>query len=186
MKILGIDEVGRGSVAGPLVLGGCVFKDVDDEYLRKIKDSKKLTPKKREEIFEYLKQHSYCTISIISNIYIDEHGISAAIKKGVREVYDVLKDKADITIFDGNWDPILEQGFITKVNADESIKEVSAASIIAKVSRDRIMSEHYAQQYPQYLFEKHKGYGTKEHRDLIKQYGRCEIHRKSFKIRGYD
>jgi len=70
--------------------------------------------------------------------------------------------------------------------ADAHIKQVSAASVIAKVTRDRMMKEFFSKKYPQYLFEKHKGYGTKEHRDLISQYGRCDIHRKSFRIRGYD
>lgn len=184
--ILGVDEAGRGSLAGPLVVAGCIFKEVNEEHSKKIHDSKKMSQKLREEMFNYLKSHAHLAVSIISNKEIDEYGISRAVEEGVREVYTKLKDRADLTIFDGNWDPIMEKGFHTLIDADQHIKEVSAASIVAKVTRDKIMSERYAKEYPQYLFEKHKGYGTQEHRDLIKQYGRSEIHRDTFKIKGYD
>lgn len=183
--ILGCDEAGRGGLAGPLVVAGCIFKDVDEAHLKKMRDSKKMSPKLREEMFGYLKEHAHLAISIISNKEIDEYGISKAVEEGVREVYTKLKHKADLTIFDGSWDPIVEKGFHTMIDADQHVKEVSAASIVAKVTRDRIMVK-LSEDYPQYLFEKHKGYGTREHRDLIQQYGRSDIHRNTFKIKGYD
>jgi ribonuclease HII len=186
-RILAIDEAGRGPLAGPLVVAGCIFKHtIDEEHLAKIRDSKKISEKKRNELFNYIKTHSHFKISIIHSEEIDEIGINGAVERGVREVYETLKHKAVFTIFDGSWDPIIEKGFLVMTDADEHVKQASAASILAKVTRDKIMSEYFAKKYPQYLFEKHKGYGTKEHRELIKQYGRCKIHRKSFKIRGYD
>lgn len=184
-NVLGIDEAGRGPLAGPLVVAGCIFKDVDEEHLKKIRDSKKMSEKLRNEMFDYLKDHAHLAVSIIHNEQIDQYGIGKAVEEAVREVFYKLRDKASVTIFDGSWDPILEKGFHAMVDADEHVKEVSAASVIAKVTRDRMMIK-YADKYPQYLFEKHKGYGTREHRDLIKQYGRCELHRKSFRIKGYD
>lgn len=96
-----------------------------------------------------------------------------------------MSGKFDIAILDGNKDPIEKSNFHTLTDADQYVKEVSAASIIGKVVHDKYMYE-YAKRYPNYLFEKHKGYGTVEHRNLIKEYGRCPIHRKSFKIKGYD
>lgn len=186
-KILGIDEAGRGPLAGPLVVAGCIFKDsIEEEYIKKIRDSKKMSEKSRNEMFEYLKHHAILKVSIQHSDIIDDIGINGAVEVAVREIYEGLKDQADLTIFDGSWDPIIEKGFIVMTDADAHVKEVSAASVIAKVTRDRLMVDFFSKKYPQYLFEKHKGYGTKEHRDLIKQYGRCEIHRKSFKIRGYD
>lgn len=186
-KILGIDEAGKGPLAGPVVIAGCVFKpEIDMDRLNKVRDSKKMTEKARNEAFEYIKENSFLSIAIINNKEIDKLGINKAIKKGVKQVYNKLKDKVDITIFDGSWDPVMEKGFYTLVGGDNKVKEISAASVVAKVVRDKIMCEDYAQKYPQYLFEKHKGYGTKEHRDLIKEHGRCEIHRTSFRIKGYD
>lgn len=145
-----------------------------------------MSEKNRESSFEYLKHHTISKISIIHSEIIDDIGINGAIEVAVAEIYDALKNKAELTIFDGTWDPIVEKGFMTMKDADQHIKQVSAASVIAKVTRDRMMKEFFSKKYPQYLFEKHKGYGTREHRDLIKQYGRCDLHRKSFRIKGYD
>lgn len=186
-KILGIDEVGRGSLAGPLVVASCIFTEkIPEEILNKIKDSKKLSIKKREEMFEYLKEHTYHKLEIINSDKVDALGISGAVRLAVNKLYTKAIGKFDISIFDGDWDPVNQDDFFVFSKADDKVKEVSAASIVAKVARDRIMTEHYSIEYPEYLFEKHKGYGTKEHRDLIKEHGRCKIHRKSFKIKGYD
>ena len=195
LRILGIDEAGqlrltiiilsKGPLAGPVVVGGCIFKSIDDAHLLKIRDSKKMSKKLREEMYEYLKGHAHCAVSIQSAAKIDKIGISGATALGIEEVYNKLKNKADITIFDGNWDPIKEDGFHTLVKGDDKVKEISAASIIAKVTHDKIL-DNYAKHYPEYAFDEHHGYGTKKHRDSIIEHGRCPIHRRSFKVKGYD
>lgn len=166
-------------------MAGVVFKDVEEEKKLKIRDSKKMSEKARNEMFDYLKKHAHCAISIQNAERIDSIGITGALAEGVREVYNKLKNKAEITIFDGSWDPIEEDGFYTLIDADDKVKEASAASIIAKVVHDRIMYK-YAEKYPEYMFEQHKGYGTKLHREMILEYGRSPIHRKTFKVKGYD
>lgn len=184
-KVLGIDENGKGPLAGPLIVTGVVFKDVDDDIKQQIKDSKKLSEKKRNELYEYLLKHTHHAVKIKHADRIDLIGIDGCWREAIQEIYDELSGKFDIAILDGNKDPIDKQNFHTLIDADQYVKEVSAASIIGKVVHDKYMYE-YAKKYPVYLFEKHKGYGTTEHRNLIKEHGRCPIHRKSFKIKGYD
>jgi len=185
-KVLGCDEAGRGPLAGPVIIAGIVFKDGFDEDIKKqIKDSKKLSENKRNELYKYIINNSYYSVKIKSAKNIDEKGIWNCIALSINEIYEELKQYSDITIFDGNQDPVNKLNFNTLINADQYVKEVSAASIVAKVIHDKLMYE-YAKKYPEYLFEKHKGYGTAEHRNLIKEYGKCPIHRKSFKIKGYD
>ena len=171
--ICGIDEAGRGPLAGPLVVAGVVFT----KKVYKLNDSKKLTAKRREELFDRICKNSIYKIVMIDNEEIDTIGISTAIAKALRQI--VASIKADSYIFDGNTN-FGVQGIQTQIKADESIKEVMAASILAKVTRDRLMCE-YDKLYPQYGFCKHKGYGTKEHIEAIRRYGLCPIHRKSFK-----
>jgi len=184
-RVLGIDENGRGPLAGPLIVTGVIFKDVDDDIKQQIKDSKKLSEKKRNELYVYLLKHTQHVVKIKHADRIDSIGIDGCWREAIQEIYDDLTDKFDVAILDGNKDPINKINFHTLIDADQYVKEVSAASIIGKVVHDKYMYE-YAKKYPVYLFEKHKGYGTVEHRNLIKEYGRCPIHRKSFKIKGYD
>ncbi len=173
--VCGIDEAGRGALAGPLVVAGVILK----RRIEGLKDSKKLSFKKREELFELIIKKAQYKIVFIDNRFIDENGISKALKKALEEIKSSLL--ADKYIIDGN------SNFKVKdveplIKADNKIYQVSAASILAKVSRDRFMIE-IDKKYPLYDFKNHKGYGTKEHVNLIRKYGYCEIHRKSFKIK---
>ena len=181
MAICGIDEAGRGPIAGPMVFAGVVFKKniKKGKWFDNLTDSKKLSFKKREELFEIIKENSIYHIVFKSNKEIDIKGLSKCIQESLIEIKSKLK--ADKYLFDGNSNFKVE-GIETIIKGDLKIKEISAASILAKVSRDRYMIE-ISKKYPQYNFEKHKGYITKEHKQLIKKYGLCEIHRKSFKLK---
>ena len=173
--ICGIDEAGRGPIAGPLVMAGVVLK----ENIDGLNDSKKLTEKKREELFEKIIQKSDYKIVEVDNKTIDEKGLSFAIKFCLNEIVNSLQ--ADRYIFDGNSKfgiEILE----TMIKGDSKVAEISAASILAKVTRDRFMKS-IANNYPNYSFAKHKGYITKQHIAEIKKYGFSDIHRKSYKLK---
>jgi len=178
MEICGIDEAGRGPIAGPLVVAGCKFiKEIKN--LEEIDDSKKLSEKKREELFEIIKQNSVYHIVFVDNNTIDEKGLSFAINFALNEIKTKIKAKK--YLFDGN-SSFGVKGIETIIKGDSKIKQIAAASILAKVSRDRFMKE-ISKKYPEYNFEKHKGYITKEHIELIKKHGFCEIHRKSYKLK---
>ncbi len=178
MEICGIDEAGRGPIAGPLVMAGCVLlKKIDG-----LNDSKKLSEKKREELFEKIKQNSIYHIVMIDNNTIDKKGLSFAINYALREIKNKIKAKR--YLFDGNSN-FGVSGIETIIKGDLKIKEISAASILAKVTRDRFMIE-MDKLYPKYNFKQHKGYITKEHIELIKKYGFCEIHRKSYKLKALE
>jgi len=179
-SFIGIDEAGRGPLAGPVVVAGVYLtKDIID-----LNDSKQLSEKKRSELFPIIKENSIYSISIISPEVIDEINILQATKKGMVEVAKaILKQKADIDVLliDGNQKidiDIIEQMPIIK--GDSLSKSIAAASILAKVTRDKIMIE-YAKQYPNYGLEKHKGYPTKDHIKAIEKHGVLDIHRKTFK-----
>ena len=153
--------------------------------MKKIRDSKKMSEKQRDKSFSYLIKNAHCAVSIQNADKIDKIGISKCVATGVMEVYDKLKQYANITIFDGNWDPVGTADFHTMIKADDHLKECMAASVIAKVTHDKIIYK-IAETYPEYEFGQHKGYGTKRHRELIIEHGRCSEHRKTFKIKGYD
>ena len=173
--ICGIDEAGRGPIAGPLVMAGVILKEKIDG----LNDSKKLTEKKREELFEKIIQKSDYKIVEVDNKTIDEKGLSFAINFCLNEIVNSLQ--ADRYIFDGNSKfgiEILE----TMIKGDSKVAEISAASILAKVTRDRFMKS-IAHNYSNYSFAKHKGYITKQHIAEIKKYGFSDIHRKSYKLK---
>ncbi len=177
-KLCGIDEAGRGPIAGSLVMAGVVLnKSIDG-----LNDSKKLTQKKREILFEHIIKESRYHIVSFSAAKVDEFGISKCLKEGLLEIISTIK--ADNYLFDGN-STFGVSNLKTMIKADAKIAEVSAASILAKVTRDRQMVE-FAKIYPQYKFEKHKGYGTALHVRLIKEHGYCNIHRKSFRIKALE
>lgn len=186
--IVGIDEAGRGPLAGPVSAGAVFVSERDFKELRKnklIKDSKLLSEIKRKEVFEQIindKRFKW-GIGIISEKIIDKVNILEATKlamiKAVKDLERKNKIKADFLILDGKMKINLEIEQKSIVAADRKVFSVSVASIIAKVRRDELMLK-YDKLYPQYNFKKHKGYGTKEHIEKIKEYGRCEIHRKSF------
>lgn len=175
MKLCGIDEAGRGPLAGPLYIAGVIL----DEAIQGLGDSKKLSEKKREALFDEIRSKSRFHISRFSAEQIDTFGISKCLSAGLREIMEALGE-ADY-LYDGN-SKFGVSGIRTMIKADATIAEVSAASILAKVSRDREMVE-LAPLYPQYGFEGHKGYGCASHIEAIRQYGYCEIHRKSFKLK---
>ncbi len=187
MEICGIDEAGRGPIAGPLVVAGCAFKTENKKYkmqnwFKELTDSKKLSEKKREELFETIKEHSIYHIVFVDNKTIDKKGLSFAINFALKEIKDKIKAKK--YLFDGN-SSFGVNGIETLIKGDLKIKEISAASILAKVSRDRYMLE-IDRIYPQYNLKKHKGYITKEHIELIKKYGYSEIHRKSYRLKALE
>ena len=176
--LCGIDEAGRGPLAGPLVVAGVILHQKVDG----LNDSKKLTEDKREKLFDLIIENSAYEIIFTDNHTIDEIGISRAISDSIEMILEKLQPS--IAIMDGNTNfGIL--GVQALVKADSKVPEVSAASILAKVSRDRYMMEIDAK-YPEYGFKQHKGYGTKSHIEQIRIYGRSELHRFSFQIRGLD
>jgi ribonuclease HII len=177
--LCGIDEAGRGPLAGPLVMAGVVLC----EPIEGLDDSKKLTPKRREALFERITNTARYHIVRFDAEEIDARGISACIAEGLRRIRACFGDEV-VYLFDGN-SSFGVAGIVTMIKADGKVPEVSAASILAKVTRDREM-ERAALRYPQYGFEKHKGYATKAHYDALLRYGRCAIHRKSFRVKGLD
>ena len=175
-KILcGIDEAGRGPLAGPLVMAGVILHN----EVAGLNDSKKLSEKKRESLFDLIIKNSTFHIVRFDATQIDELGISACLASGLRDIMQNLGE-ADY-LFDGN-STFGVSGLRTLIKADALIQEVSAASILAKVTRDREMME-LAVIYPDYGFADHKGYGTASHVQAIREYGYCDIHRKSFKLK---
>jgi len=178
MSLCGIDEAGRGPIAGPMAVAGVVFKS----KVEGLNDSKVLSEKKREALFDIIKENSYYHIVFTDAKTIDEKGLSACIKNSIIEIMKNIK--AQNYLMDGNT-AFGISNLTFKIKADATVPEVSAASILAKVSRDRLMCK-VASSYPEYNFEKHKGYGTKAHVEAIKEHGYCDIHRRSFKLKALE
>jgi ribonuclease HII len=191
-KVVCLDESGRGCVAGPVVATAVMIKPKLKLDLQKLKievrDSKKLSPQKREEIFKILKQSKTVEwgIGIVSEKKIDKINIKnateLAMEKALRNLEKKIKKKVDFLIVDGNHlgsKKLKAKNHKLIVKADEKVFSCALASIVAKVIRDRMMKK-YAKKFPQYGFEKHKGYLTKLHLKMLKKYGPCKIHRKSF------
>ena len=176
--ICGVDEAGRGPLAGPVYAAAVILPE--GLLIEGVNDSKKLTEKKREELFDVIKEKAaaYC-IASASVEEIEELNILGATMLAMKRAVEGLSVKADFAMIDGNKKPPLEIPCEAIVKGDAKSESVAAASILAKVSRDRYMLE-MAEKYPVYSFEKHKGYGTKVHREAILEYGPCEIHRPSF------
>ncbi|WP_457564404.1 ribonuclease HII [Caminibacter sp.] len=167
-------------------MAGCVISEKckvkNEKWYEMLTDSKKLSEKKREELFEIIKQNSIFHIVFVDNKTIDKKGLSFAIKFALKEIKNTIKAKK--YLFDGN-SSFGVSGIETVIKGDLKIKEISAASILAKVSRDRFMIE-MDKKYPQYNFKKHKGYITKEHIELIKKFGYSEIHRTSYRLKALE
>jgi len=186
--LIGIDEVGRGPLAGPLTLCACrVGADFDFGHFKKIKDSKKLSSQKRQEWFEKistLRAKGLVTfaLSSVDAEEIDSMGLSHCIKKAIRNILDELVASPLETEIRLDGSLYAPKEFIfqkTIIRGDEKEPIISAASIIAKVTRDRVMTE-FSEMYPLYGFDAHKGYGTTSHIKAIKAYGTTPIHRKTF------
>jgi ribonuclease HII len=174
----GVDEAGRGPLAGN-VYAAAVILDINNPIIG-LADSKKLSEKKREQLFDEIitKALSY-HIAIANTLEIDSLNILQATMLAMKRAIEGLHIKADVALIDGNRAPKVNLQCQTIIGGDGTIAAISAASILAKVSRDREMLK-MDQLYPKYGFAKHKGYGTKEHLQALEQYGPCVIHRKSF------
>lgn len=177
-SVCGIDEAGRGPLCGP-VCAAAVILPIDCE-IEGINDSKKISEKKREIIFEVIKEKALAySVCMVDAKTIDEINILQATFMAMRGAYEGLGVKCDIALIDGNQKPGLPCEERTIVKGDAKSISIAAASILAKVSRDRYMREVDGK-YPQYQFSKHKGYGTKLHYEMIAEYGICEEHRRTF------
>jgi ribonuclease HII len=177
--ICGIDEAGRGPLAGPVVVASVIMpKDSMIEY---VNDSKKVSEKRREELYEtIIKEAIAYGVGIVDENTIDEINILNATKEGVTASIKELKVKPDLIIVDAlKGIDTLQIPYMSIIKGDAKCYSISAASIIAKVTRDRIMRK-YDEIYPEYGFAKHKGYGTAMHIQKIKEIGSCPIHRKTF------
>ena len=182
--VVGIDEAGRGPLAGP-VCAGAVLIDESSQLHPFVRDSKMMTEKRREDVFEYIKENCIAYgIGMIDSVVIDELGIQEAVKmameEALRQVEKKIKSRVDYLIVDGTNVSIISGYHMRKIKAgDLKHYSISAASILAKVTRDRFMRD-IAKEYPVYCFEKHVGYGTKLHMENLLKYGPCSIHRRSF------
>lgn len=176
--VCGIDEAGRGPLAGDVFAAAVIFDE--GVFVEGINDSKKLTEKKREALFDEIisKARAYC-IASASVEEIERLNILQADFLAMERAYSGLDVKAGIVLVDGNQLPALDAQMRYVIKGDAKSASIAAASILAKVSRDRYMKQ-MAEKYPQYGFEKHKGYGTKAHYAAVDEFGLCEIHRKSF------
>jgi len=178
-NIAGLDEAGRGAWAGPIVASAVILPP--KLKIIGLRDSKLLSPGRREALYVNIKKNAVgIGIGIVSEKIIDNQGIISATRQAFLQAIDGLVGQADYLLIDGIkiFDHNLPYEFF--VNGDKKIMSISAASIIAKFTRDNILNE-YHKQYPEYSFDKHKGYGTKLHQEKILQHGVCAIHRISFK-----
>ena len=178
--VVGIDEAGRGPLAGPVTVSAVILNP--DYHNNKIQDSKKLSSLQREKLFSEIIENSLAHEVInLSSKEVDKINIRQATLKAMQMAASKILEKYPNAVFliDGNMD--LGENFCSKfiIKGDSKLACISAASILAKVSRDRIMQK-YDKQFPQYRFAKHKGYPTKEHKELVKKHGPCKIHRMTF------
>ena len=178
-NICGIDEAGRGPLAGPVVVAGVIMPQ--DSMIEFVNDSKKVTEKRREKLYDIIREEAISySIAVVDQNVIDEINILNATKQGVTEVIDGLDVKPDLILVDA-FEHINTRGipYEPLVKGDARCYNIAAASILAKVTRDRIMRQ-WDEIYPQYGFLSNKGYGTAKHIAAIKEYGLCPIHRISF------
>ncbi len=176
-KIAGVDEAGRGPLAGPVVAGAVIIKDF--KFKERIDDSKKLTPAKREKAYREILKKSIVGIGIVDEKTVDRINIYHATIKAMQIAISNLAIPPDYCIVDGKMKIATKCPLKCIVGGDSKSLSIAAASIIAKVTRDRLMVE-YDKIYPQYGFARHKGYGTKVHMEALKTCGPCPIHRRSF------
>ncbi len=185
--IIGLDEVGRGAFAGPIVAAGVIFKpNFKHDLLGRINDSKLLKPKIREELSEFIKENSIWAIESVDLNFINIHGIGKANFAVLQKVLNKLKTRLNSENYFA-----LVDGFDLKINKQKRIIKgdrrslsIASASIIAKVYRDNLMNK-LDKKYPEYYFSNNKGYGTKIHREALKKFGLSEIHRSSFNLNKY-
>ena len=177
--IAGIDEAGRGPLAGPVVVGAVIMKP--DSFIEGVNDSKKISESKREKLYEQITEEAIAwSVGIVTEKEIDELNILNATKKALEKAIEGLEIRPDRILVDA-LEHIDTKGipYTSVIKGDAKMYSISAASIIAKVTRDRIMRE-YDEVYPEYGFAKHKGYGTAAHISAIKEHGSCPLHRRTF------
>jgi len=176
--LAGVDEAGRGPLAGPVVAAAVIFRK--STIIKGINDSKLLTEKKREALYDKIISSALAySVSIVEHVVIDEVNILNATLRAMKQCIDDLKIKPDLVLVDGNRKFQSEIPVITIVKGDSKSFSIAAASILAKVTRDRLMKK-LSEQYPVYLWEQNKGYPTKRHREIIRKLGPSPLHRKSF------
>lgn len=182
--VCGIDEAGRGPLAGPVCAAAVILPD--GCIIEGVNDSKKLTEKKREQLFDVIKDTAVAySIAAADEKEIDEINILQATYLAMNRAFRGLSVRPDMALVDGNRDPGLAIPTRTIVKGDANSMSIAAASILAKVTRDRFMLE-MDKKYPEYQFAKHKGYGTKLHYEMLDKYGASEIHRMSFLRKYYE
>ena len=176
--IAGVDEAGRGPLAGPVFAAAVILKE--NEVIEGLNDSKKLSEKRREALFDVIREKAVAySICSVDERRIDEINILNATLEAMSGAIEGLNTTPGYVLIDGNKCPEMEIPHEAIVKGDSKSASIAAASILAKVSRDRYITE-IAVQYPEYGFEKHKGYGTKAHTEAILKYGPCEVHRRTF------
>ena len=183
--VAGVDEAGRGPLAGPVVSAAVILKK--NTFIKNLNDSKKLNPKIRYSVYkEVIKKCIDYQVGIVNHIAIDRINILEATKLSMKIAVEKLKVNPGVVLIDGNQPINIKNTQKTIVKGDSKSASIAAASVIAKVTRDKLM-EKYAVKFPNYGFARHKGYGTKFHINAIKIFGPCKIHRKSFEpVRNYD
>jgi ribonuclease HII len=176
--LAGVDEAGRGPLAGPVVAAAVIFRK--STIIKGINDSKLLTEKQREALYDKIISSAIAySVSIVEHVVIDEVNILNATLRAMKHCVDDLKIKPDLVLVDGNRKFQSEIPIITIVKGDSKSFSIAAASILAKVTRDRLMKK-LSEQYPVYMWEQNKGYPTKRHREIIRKLGPSPLHRKSF------
>ena len=176
--VCGVDEAGRGPLAGPVCAAAVILPE--NTTIEGVNDSKKLSEKKREALFDVIKEQALSySIAFASVEEIEDINILNATMLAMKRAVEGLDIKADYAMIDGNRLPDLSIDSEFIIKGDAKSMSIACASILAKVSRDRLLYK-YAEEYPEYLFDKHKGYGTKAHVEAIKKYGPCPYHRLSF------
>ncbi|MBU0468584.1 MAG: ribonuclease HII [Candidatus Omnitrophica bacterium] len=190
--IIGIDEAGRGPLAGPVVAAAVALKS--NNFLSTIRDSKKISSRQRDKAFDEINQNAYVGIGIVPETIIDQINILEATFLAMNNAVKDLEKKLPLSVkeqegfyektcllIDGNsFKSAVQYAFKTIVKGDSKVLSIACASIIAKVTRDRIMCE-YDKEFPAYGFKKHKGYPTVEHKQALREYGPSRIHRRSFR-----
>ncbi len=182
-KIAGVDEVGRGPLSGPVVACAVVIKNSSRVSLEEVRDSKKLTAKQRERLYNLLTKSPEIEWGIgrVSEKVIDRINILQATRLAMKRAVQKINKKPNFLILDGRMTLDLDIPQKSIVKADEKVLCCACASVIAKVTRDRMM-QRYHKKYPLYCFNQHKGYPTRLHRKMLRKYGSCKLHRQSFKL----
>ncbi len=177
--LAGVDEVGRGPLAGPVVTAAVILSP-DDPMLGQYRDSKRVSEKKRLKQYHHIRQHAIAyAVAQANTDDIERLNILHATMLSMRRCVEALSVSPSKVVVDGNRVPDMPFPTSAVIGGDDKVQEIAAASIVAKVVRDRLM-RYLDYQYPEYQFAKHKGYGTKIHMDALKQYGPCPVHRMGF------